>query len=105
MPVVNSVVEEFVGLSSKIDAVLGEFVVDLGELAPVSSLVSAGDVIIRNNTNIDLLNGVFELVHEHISVGLVDGLLLVLVNADQGETNALDVEIVDHGMSEEVVGV
>lgn len=102
---VDGVVEELVGLGCKVKAVLGEFVVNLGELAPVGSLISARDVLIRNNTDVDLLDGVFELIHEHIGVGLVDGLLLVLVNAHQGESDSLDVEVVDHRMSEEIVGI
>lgn len=40
-PVVNSVVVEFVGFGSEVDAILGESVVDLGELAPISSLPGA----------------------------------------------------------------
>ena len=35
LPVVDSVIEELVGLGSKVKTVLGEFVVDFGELAPV----------------------------------------------------------------------
>ena len=68
-------------------------------------MISARDVFIGNNTNIDLFNGVFELIHEHVGIGLVDGLLLILVNADEGEPDSLNVEIMDHGVSEEVVGV
>jgi len=82
-PVADGVVVEFVGLSSKIDAVLSESVVDLGELAPVSGLPSAGQVLIRDDSDVDLLDGVFELVHEHISISLVDGLLLISVDTDQ----------------------
>jgi hypothetical protein len=65
--------------------------------------MSSGDVFIRDNTEIDLFDGVFELIHEHIGIGLVDGLLLVLVDADKREADALDVEIVNHWMSEEIV--
>jgi hypothetical protein len=95
--VVNSVVIELVGLGCEVDSILGEFVVDLGECAPVGSLPCASQVLIGYNTNVDLFNREFELVHEHVYVGLVDGLLLVLVNADQGESDSLDVELVDCG--------
>jgi hypothetical protein len=105
LPVVNGVVIEFVGLGSEVDSVFGEFVVDLGELAPVGCLMCATEVFVGDDTNIDLFNGVFELVHKHIGVGFVYGLYLVLVHADERESDALDVEIVNHRMSEEVVGI
>jgi hypothetical protein len=105
LPVVNSVVIELVGLSGEVDAVLGEFMADLGKLAPVGGLPGSGYIFIRDDSNVDLLNGVFELIHEHISISLVDGLLLVLVDADEGESDSLDIEIVDHGVGEEVVGI
>jgi hypothetical protein len=96
-PVVNSVVVELVGLGGEVDSILGEFVVDLGECAPVGSLPCASQVLIGNNTNVDLFNWELELIHEHVNVGLVDGLLLVLVDADQGESDSLDVELVNSG--------
>ena len=105
LPVVNSVIKEFVGLGGEVDAVLGELVADLGELAPVGGLMLSGDVLVRDDTNVDLFNWILELVHQHIGIGLVDGLLLVLVHANEGESNSLDVEIVDHRMSEEIVGI
>ena len=40
-PVANSVVVEFVGLGGEVDSVLGESVVDFGELAPISGLPNA----------------------------------------------------------------
>jgi len=96
-PVVNSVVVEFVGLGCEVNAILGEFVVDLRECAPVGSLPCASQVLIGNNTNVDLFNWELELIHEHVNVGLVDGLLLVLVDADQGESDSLNVELVNSG--------
>jgi len=104
-PVMDAVIIELVSLGCEVNAVLGESVVDLGELAPIGSLPGSRDVLVGDNSNIDLLNWVFELVEQEISVGLVDGLLLVLVDSDEREPNALNVEIVDHGVSEEVVGV
>jgi hypothetical protein len=103
--VANSVVVEFVGFSSDVDTVFGESVVDFGELAPVSGLPSSGQVFIRHNADVYLFDWVLELVHEYVIVALVDGELLIFVNADEGESNALNVKIVNHGVSEQVVGV
>jgi hypothetical protein len=105
VPVVNSVIKELVSLGCKIDAVLSEFVVNLGKLAPVGSLMLSRDILIRNDTNVDLFNWILELVHQHVGIGLIDGLLLILVNADQREPNTLNIEIVDHRVSEEVIGI
>ena len=101
----NSVVVKLVGFSSEVDAVLSESVVDFSELAPVSSLPSSGQVLIGNDTDVDLLDWELELTHKHVDAGLVDGLLLSLVNSDEREADALDVQIVDHRVSEEVVGI
>ena len=65
--------------------------VDLGELAPVSGLPGSGQVLIGNNSDVDLFNGVFELVHQHVGISLVDGLLLISVDANKREADSLDV--------------
>ena len=104
-PVMDSVVVELVCLSSKIYSIFGESVVYFGKLAPISSLPCTGNVFVWNNTNVDLLNWVFELVHKHISVCLVDGLLLIFMNAYQREPDSLDIQIVYHRMSEQVICV
>lgn len=104
-PVANGVVVEFIGLSSEIDAILGESVIDLGELAPISGLPCAGEILIGDDTDIDLFDGVFELIHEHVCIGLVDGLLLVSVDTDKGESDSLNVEIVNGRVSEQVIGI
>ncbi len=79
----HSVVVEFVGLGGEVDSVLGESVVDFGELAPVSCLPGTCQVLVRHYSNVDLLNRIFELVHEYVVVLFVDGDLLILVNADE----------------------
>ena len=79
----HSVVVEFVGLSSEVDSILGESVVDFGELAPVSCLPSTCQVLVRHYTNVNLLNWILELIHEYVVVLFVDGDLLILVNADE----------------------
>ena len=76
-------VVEFVGFCGEIDAILGEFVVDFGELAPVGSLPCSSSVFIGYNTNIDLFDRVLELRHKDIALRSVQEVLLVLVNADE----------------------
>jgi hypothetical protein len=82
-PVANSVVVEFVGLGCEVDTVLGESVVNFGELAPVSGLPLPGEVLVRNDSDVYLFNGVFELVHQHVGISLVNGLLLISMDADE----------------------
>ena len=74
--------------------------VDFSKLAPVCGLPRSRYILVRNDSDVYLFDGVFELIHEHIGIGLIDGLLLVFVDADEGEPDSLDVKVVNHGMSE-----
>jgi len=82
-PVANGVVVEFVSFSGKIDSILSESVINFGKLAPVSGLPLSSEIFIRNNSDVNLFNGVFELVHQHVGISLIDGLLLISVDADK----------------------
>ena len=101
----SGAVIEFVGFGGEVDAVLGELVVNLGELAPVGSLPGSSGVFVGNEANIDLFDWVLELRHKDVALGSVQEVLLVLVYADERESNALNVQVVHSWVSEEVVGV
>lgn len=104
-PVESVVIEELAGCGIKIDSILGVMMSKLSALMPVSSLPSARGVLVGKETKIDVFTGELELVHQAAGVALVNRKLLISVNSNKGEANLLNVDIMNSGMSKDVVGI
>lgn len=103
--------------SSRLRDTLANVVGESGELVPVAPGVGVaradgktavdglGDVELRAQTSEDGLNGPLELGQELVASRGVEGDLLEAVHADEREADALDVDIVDLGVDEDVVDV
>jgi len=77
----------------------------LVEFVPVGALEVAADVDVGNQAEVDVFDGVFEVVHEFVVVGLAHGHFLDAVDAHQVEPDTFNVNIVDSGVREDVVDV
>lgn len=77
----------------------------LCKLMPVGRLETAACVLVGDDAQVDVFNGVFEAIHQQVKILLINSLFLESMHADEVETNSLDIKIVDSGMSEYIVDI
>lgn len=91
------------GASSNVNDIVGK----VCESVPVAVLVGVGWVSVpsRANTEVHVLNGPFQVDHLVAVGALCELWALTSVDADKGKSDSANVNIVDFGVNEDVVGV
>ena len=104
-PVESIVIKQFTSCRIKMNTILSIFMTHKTKLVPVSCLPDSRCVLIGKKTKIDIFAGELELIHKSTGIALINSNLLISVNSNQSKSNLLNIDIMNSGMSKDVISI